>query len=75
MAEVTVTLADDHIKAIEWAAARDPENQMTVAEYISFVMVKAAESYARQAEAADIDTLGRAALSEQKASDALTRSR
>lgn len=67
MAEVIIELSDEHLKAIEWAASRDAENPRSVEEYISFVMAGAAESYAKQAEAEQVETLGRAALVEQKA--------
>lgn len=66
MHEVTIELSAEAVEAIMWAANRDPEKPMTVEAYISFVMEKAAESYVRQAEAVEIDRLGKEALSEAK---------
>lgn len=75
MAEVTIELTDDEVGAIMWAAARDPEKPMSVEEYISFVMSSAAQSYAKQAETEEVQTLGRAALSDAKARGAVLSGR
>jgi hypothetical protein len=66
MVDVRIELSDEDVAAIMWAAERAGE-LMTVGEYISSVMSRAAESYARQRDAEQIDILGRAALADQKA--------
>lgn len=49
-----------------WAAARDPDEKLTVGGYIARVMTAAAASYVRQAEAEQVQTLGKAAFDARK---------
>lgn len=65
--DITVTLDDDAVEAIMWAANRLPDGPLTVGEYIARVMTSAARSYARQAEADQVQTLGKAAVDARKA--------
>jgi hypothetical protein len=65
MVDVTIELSDEAVAAIMWAAEKTGE-PVTVGEYISTVMSRAAESYAKQRDAEQIETLGRAALESQK---------
>lgn len=77
MAKLIIDISDDLIPALEWAASREASSRiseetpeppaLTVGEYVSWVMGNAAASYAKQAEAEEIVTLGRAALAERKA--------
>ena len=61
MVDVTIELSDEAVAAIMWAAEKTGE-PVTVGEYLSTVMSRAAESYAKQRDAEEIQTLGKEAL-------------